>query len=436
MISALFALLAPIHAHGAVGDPFSNEQWALEKIGSRAAWTRSVGGGIRIGVVDTGADLDHPDLAGRVVAHTACVNTNGSASQCGGSGDDVIGHGSHVGAIAAAARDNDAGIAGVAPNAQLVAARVFQQPNPQQPAYATLEDVMAGIRWVVANGARVVNLSMGDDGKRIVETATGQTLGDAIEEAWRAGAVVVLAAGNDSSEQVNYGSTHAIIVAATGKSDEVARYSTPLSRARYGIAAPGGNPAHNDDTGHMVLSAWKDGGYAYAAGTSMAAPHVSGAVALLLAQGLTRDQAVDRVLRTARPVGCGAGCWGRLDAAAAVGAAPGAGGSAPAPSPGPRPTPSVVPAPTAPPAPRATTAPTTVPATTTSTAPPPAVPLPEPVLLPTPSTTIGRPRELARGDDASSTSSGSSPGLGTAIALTFLLGAAGGLALVVRHRPD
>ena len=428
VISALFALLAPFPAPAAVGDEFANEQWALEKIGGRTAWTKSAGRGIRIGVVDTGADLDHPDLAGKVVASAACLNTNGSAGQCqNGAGNDELGHGTHVGAIAVATRDNDRGIAGVAPDAQLVAARVFTVRG-SAPA-ATLEDVMAGIRWVVANGARVVNLSLGDEGPALLDEVAGQTLGDVIEEAWRAGAVVVLAAGNENRSQVNYGASHAIIVGATGRSDEKASYSNDLSGARYGIAAPGGNPASSDDTANMVLSAWKDGGYAYAAGTSMAAPHVSGTVALLLAQGLTRDQAVERVLASSRPSGCGTGCRGRLDAAAAVGAVA---VPPPLPAPGPRPAATVVPAPTAP---RPTVPP--APATTTSTAVPvtTTMPLPEPVMLPAPTTTPTRPREVALSDDAAN-STGPSRAVGTAIATTFVLGVAGALALVVRRRPD
>ena len=433
VLTALFALLAPIPARAAAGDPFLHEQWALAKIGGPAAWTKAVGQGVRIGIVDTGADLDHPDLAGRVAASTSCLNTTGSAGQCRDTGDDQIGHGSHVAAIAAGTRDNGEGVAGVAPGAQLVVARVFQVRAGDTQPTATLEDVMAGIRWAVANGARVVNLSLGDDGPGLLDTVAGQTLGDVIEEAWNAGAIPVLAAGNDERQQVHYGNTHAIVVAATGKSDELARYSSSLQGARYGIAAPGGNPVDGSDTPNMVLSAWRSGGYAYASGTSMAAPHVSGTVAMLLSQGMTRDQAVSRVLSTARPAGCGTGCWGRLDAAAAVGAAPNA-GAPPEPAPGPRPTPSVIPAPTAPPRARATVPPPTAAPTTTTTIAPPTAPLPEPVLLPPP-TTAAQPRVLAQGRDASNTRSRSSD-LGTAIAVTFLLGAAGGLALVTRNRPN
>ncbi|MCA1842688.1 MAG: S8 family serine peptidase, partial [Actinobacteria bacterium] len=113
----------------------------------------------------------------------------------------------------------------------------------------------------------------------------------------------------------NYGSLDALVVGATGPSGQVASYSSPTGDAKWGVVAPGG--AHDGNPADDILSTWQGGGYAYVAGTSMAAPHVSGTVALLLAAGYTPSQAVSRILDTAAPVACG--CHGRLDSAAALG---------------------------------------------------------------------------------------------------------------------
>ena len=95
------------------------------RIGAEAAWTRTTGAGIRIGIVDTGIDLEHEDLAGKVVESTSCVGSGGDQAKCKGSAQDDQGHGTHVGGIAAASKDNGKGIAGVAPDAQLVIAKAM-----------------------------------------------------------------------------------------------------------------------------------------------------------------------------------------------------------------------------------------------------------------------------------------------------------------------
>ncbi|HEV7863983.1 MAG TPA: S8 family serine peptidase, partial [Acidimicrobiia bacterium] len=99
-------------------------QWALAQVGAPQAWARTTGAGIRIGIVDTGVDVAHEDLAGKVVAHTDCVGAAGDPARCSGSGQDDNGHGTHVAGIAAALRGNGLGIAGIAPDAELVTAKV------------------------------------------------------------------------------------------------------------------------------------------------------------------------------------------------------------------------------------------------------------------------------------------------------------------------
>ena len=323
VLTAVFSSLTPAVASN---DPFFSDQWGLAQVHAPEAWPSDSGAGITIGIVDTGVDSSHPDLAGRIGATTACINTGGDPNKCGGSGGDIDGHGTHVTGIAVADAGNGAGVAGVAPNARVVVARVFQQATTSdgQPGMsATVGDVNAGIKWVVSQGARVVNLSLGLDPGRpppsnflIFGGQNGQTLGAGIEWAWSNGAVPVLAADNDANGQIDYPNAHAIIVGATRRNGQMASYSTSLSNSRWGMAAPGGE---NSDPSEGIVSTWTQGRYAYLAGTSMAVPHVSAAVAMLLAQGLTKDAAVQRLLNTADKIGCGSGCQGFLDVSSAIG---------------------------------------------------------------------------------------------------------------------
>jgi thermitase len=309
---------------GASNDPGFEKQWNMQKIGAEAAWARTTGAKIRVGIVDAGIDLGHEDLANRVVAATSCLKSKGDPAKCTGSGQDDVGHGTHVAGIIAANRDNGLGVAGVAPDAELVVAKVADSGGG-----INVDDANAGIRWVVDHGARVVNLSLGD--LIFVRTAAfGTRLSEGIEYAWSKGAVPVIASGNSDLfgagiGSQDYGDLDALVVGATGPDDLVADYSSPTGNAKWAIVAPGG-ASDGKDTHKVWSTYWqkdKQNDYGYLAGTSMAAPHVTGAVALLLAQGLSPQQAIQRLLDTADTrVACGPDsptCRGRLDVAKATG---------------------------------------------------------------------------------------------------------------------
>ncbi|MDP9071498.1 MAG: S8 family serine peptidase, partial [Actinomycetota bacterium] len=302
----------------ASNDPRFAEQWGLAQIGAPAAWASTTGAGVRIGVVDTGVDLGHDDLGGKVVAHTSCVDSGGDPGACQGSGQDDHGHGSHVAGIAAAAKDNGKGVAGVAPDARLVVAKALDADGA-----GTVQEVTAGIKWVVDNGAQVVNLSFGEGLTRVL----GSSLLEGVEYAWARGAIPVLAAGNENLlgigllSSANYGDLNAVVVGATTRRGDVASYSSPLGSAKWSLVAPGGDAS--SDPAERVVSTWRSGDYKELAGTSMAAPHVAGGLALLLGKGLSREEAIQRILDTADPsVRCDGACRGRLDVARAVGPPP------------------------------------------------------------------------------------------------------------------
>jgi subtilisin family serine protease len=350
LVTATVALGTAWPAH-ASNDPLFAKQWGLQVADVPAAWSRSTGAGVRIGIVDTGVHLAQEDLAGKVVESANCINSNGNAAACSGNAQDDNGHGTHVSGIAAANKDNGRGIAGVAPGASLVVAKVLDGNGSGSTA-----DVEAGIRWVVQHGARVVNLSLGDDpifGSLFSDPAFSQTINDA----YNAGAIPVVAAGNQELLfcSAPYGGLNALVVGALGHTGSIAGYSCPIGSAKWGVMAPGGDG--NGDANDVLSTIWdknnpsSTNSYAYLAGTSMATPHVSGMAALLLAEGLSRDAAIQKILGTAVAVpGCsGSTCGhGRIDVTAAVGTgsggvpAAGGGGGAPAASAGAAAAPKVV----------------------------------------------------------------------------------------------
>lgn len=308
---ALLALWAT--GAGATDDRYFAQQWNLAQVGAPDAWATSTGAGVVIGIVDSGVDASHPDLAGKVDGYADCI---GGSCREGTPPRDSDGHGTAVAGIAAAKTGNGAGIAGVAPDAHLLVARVLGSDGS-----GVTEDINRAIQWVVDKGARVVNLSLGEPDLTIV-SRLGTPLRPGVEYAWSRGAIPVLAAGNyeelSGSGSANYGDLHALIVGATDKSGKVPSYSTSLGNAMWGVVAPGGN---GGGPGADVISPIPGARYEWVAGTSMAAPHVSGALALLLAEGLSPSVAVDRLLATLdHSVPCGLGCRGRLDIKAAVAA--------------------------------------------------------------------------------------------------------------------
>jgi subtilisin family serine protease len=314
ILTSVLVLVGPAMA-AASDDPFFARQWNLDQVGAPDAWDKATGKDVLIGMVDTGVESSHPDLVGKVVASATCLG-----GPCrDGIGEDDNSHGTEVAGIAAAATGNGKGIAGVAPDAKLLVAKSLDATGAGR-----VDDINAGIRWVVDHGAKVVNLSLGDP-DFLLTSMVGTPLRPGIEYAWTRGAVPVLASGNYRVGVVdagasNYGDLNALVVAATDRRDDVPRYSSAIGNAKWGLAAPGGAGAPGGPDNNIITTGL-GGSYGAVAGTSAAAPHVSGAVAVLLSMGLSPTAAVRRVLSTLdRGTDCGPGCQGRLDLGAAVAA--------------------------------------------------------------------------------------------------------------------
>jgi subtilase family serine protease len=250
---------------------------------------------VTVAVIDTGIDYNHPDLASHYAGGYDFVHSTFDPL-------DDHGHGTHVAGTIAASFENltgspatAEGVVGVAPQARLLAYKVCA-------ADGTCTDfaVIQAISRAVADGAKVINMSLGD-------TVYSQSLADAVEAAWNAGVVIVAGAGNDGVTAPFYPAAldHVIAVGAFDETHNRASFSN------YGnwvdIAAPGSNILST-----YPLSKCEEAGvpgdtgcYSWLSGTSMATPHVAGAAALIWSRGdvTSNAQVVDLLLNNADPSG-------------------------------------------------------------------------------------------------------------------------------------
>ncbi len=249
--------------------PAESLPWGVNRIDAEKVWDTdgnlmvdlgaNAGYGVKVAVLDTGIDLDHPDLQANIKGGVNTINPLKSA-------DDDNGHGTHVAGIIAGA-DNTVGILGVAPQAWLYAVKVLNRQGN-----GFVSDIIEGLQWSINNGIQVVNMSFG--------TASDvPSFHDAIIATYNSGKVLVAAAGNSGpgDNTVLYPAKYAevIAVSATDSTDAIASWSSRGSEVE--LAAPGVN----------ILSTYKGSGYQTLSGTSMASPHVAGAAALVIASGIT-----------------------------------------------------------------------------------------------------------------------------------------------------
>jgi thermitase len=285
-----------VHAILTPNDPYFSSQWGLTKIGAPQAWEVTTGSSdLTIAIVDSGIDLDHPDLSGKIILGYDYVNGDWVP-------DDDYGHGTHVAGIAAAWTDNGQGVAGVSWGARLMALKVLDAEGT-----GSYADVASAVTYAADNGAKIINLSLGGP-------YDSQTLHDAVIYAHNAGCVLAAATGNDGDPVVLYPAKYAeaLAVAATGSTDQLAWFSN------YGPEVDAAAP------GVSIYSTYLGGGYTFMSGTSMATPHVAGLGALIWSEypSYTNDQVEGRIERTALDLG--APGWdqyyghGRIDAQAAL----------------------------------------------------------------------------------------------------------------------
>lgn len=250
--------------------------WGIYRIGAPEAWNTSTGSSstIEVAILDTGIDFDHPDLVGNLVWGVSTLN--GKVSTKPKDYRDRNGHGTHV-AGTIAALNNEIGVVGVAPDVELYAIKVLGNSGR-----GWISDIVLGIEQALlgpdevldSDGDGVIAGDPDDDAAEVISMSFGssgdsQVLHDALRTAYEYGIVLVAASGNDGASSPSYPAAYpeVIAVGATDSNDQVASWSNRGAE----ITAPGVN----------ILSTYPDDTYETLSGTSMAAPHVSGVVALI-----------------------------------------------------------------------------------------------------------------------------------------------------------
>ncbi len=262
-------------------------------IGAPTVWQAGVTGkGIKVGIVDTGIDPNHPDFAGRIAQMT---------DYTGQGPNDNHGHGTHVaGIIGGSGAASGGKYKGVAPECSYYTAKVLRGDGS-----GNTSDVMAGVEWAVQQGVQVINLSLGSDGACDGTDALSATCDAAMDK----GVVVCVAAGNAGPGASTVGSPgcakKVITIGATSKTDDMASFSsrgpTSDNRVKPDLCFPGVN-IHSCRASGTSMGTPIDTYYTTASGTSMATPHAAGACALLLQAkpGLSPQQVKEILMNTAK----------------------------------------------------------------------------------------------------------------------------------------
>jgi major intracellular serine protease len=238
----------------------------VEMIQAPKIWDQTKGKGITVAILDTGCDIIHPDLKERIIGGRNFTNDDGGKAD---EYKDYNGHGTHVAGTIAATKNNT-GVVGVAPEANLLIIKVLDKNGSGQ-----YEWIINGINYAIEQRADIISMSLGGP-EDLPELHT------AIQKAISNNILVICAAGNegdgvDSTDEFDYPGSYNEVI-SVGAID-LERHSSNFSNSNNEVDLVG--------PGEKILSTFLDGKYATLSGTSMATPHVSGAMALIKALSIT-----------------------------------------------------------------------------------------------------------------------------------------------------
>jgi subtilisin family serine protease len=234
-------------------------RWAKRILGVPAAWSQTRGEGVKVAVLDTGVDPDHPDLASGIVAMEDFT---------GDGIEDVNGHGTHCAGIIGA-RENNLGFIGVAPACDLLIGKVLGNNGS-----GSWSGIAAGVNWAVDQGADIISMSLGGG-------SSSHELFVAIHNALMLGKFVICAAGNEGSLMTNsigYPGRYGGVITVASHDHNGNRSGFSSKGGEIDVMAPGSN----------IWSTYKEGSYAELSGTSMATPFVAGLAALVTAKHINQ----------------------------------------------------------------------------------------------------------------------------------------------------
>ena len=266
-------------------DPMFAQQYSHKVTQAPAGWQISQGKAapITIAIVDTGVDVNHPDLKDKIVpGHSSFPDSPFNT--------DLNGHGTHCSGIAAASVNNGIGVAGVAPFAKIQPVKVLDDSGSGSDA-----SVAEGIDWAADHGAQVISMSLGGP-------TPSKAIEEAVQKALAHNIIVIVAMGNDGDDSLSYPAAvpGVVAVGATDKNDKIANFSQ--FGKHISVSAPGVDilstfPLNSNDIGMTK--------YGSISGTSMATPYVAGLAALIrgTAPQLTAVQVRQRIEQTADDLG-------------------------------------------------------------------------------------------------------------------------------------
>jgi subtilisin family serine protease len=264
------------------------------------AWETGRGKGATVAILDTGVEFNHEDLRGQLLTGRNFVRKDRSAQ-------DDNGQGTHLAGLVAAVRNNGVGIAGVAPESVVLPVKVLDAEDE-----GTEANILEGIRFSIERKASVLLLDLDRD---VVLSENGANFKKAIQDAFSAGVLPVLAAEHPYLSTPEFADAPAIVVAGVTREGKQSPYSNSagVGSAKWGMAAPGGvgDGSENDvfstmwpHTRQAVGGERQEfGRYAYDADQVQAAAHVAGAAAILRGLGESAQSTVDRLLKNTKEAG-------------------------------------------------------------------------------------------------------------------------------------
>jgi serine protease len=335
------------HAHMTPNDPYYAYQWHFPKINMPQAWDISTGSGVIVAILDSGIayenytvpSYERNTVASGVTQYMVAPELNGTSFAAGydfinndSHPNDNCAHGTHVSGTVAQVTNNSQGVAGMAFNCTLMPVKVLDYSGS-----GTAQSLADGLYWAADHGAQVVNMSLG----WAPGYNPGSTVANAVAYAYNHGVVLLASSGNAGTGTVSYPAAYSQVIAVGATRYDDARASYSQYGSALEICAPGGDigvdqngDGYGDGVLQMTFTGYDPGppqqladptdfGYWFYDGTSMACPHATALVALIIAHGQTGVENIRTILHETA-VDLGSAGWdqyygyGRIDAYAAL----------------------------------------------------------------------------------------------------------------------